>query len=108
MPAFKTKKSAPETTAKSSRKAKDRAGKRPLNGVRIDLLFSGPLLYVPEVKDEQVRSLEVYSPQNGHMIGAVFLPGCGLRTRNWMTRSATGGRRRSSLPCSTRTATRSG
>jgi hypothetical protein len=42
---------------------------------KVDLVFSGPLLFVPEVRDGAVASLEVYAPCNGHPVGAAFLPG---------------------------------
>lgn len=39
-----------------------------------DIVFSGPLLFVPEIRDRAVASLDVYCPCNGHPVGAVFLP----------------------------------
>jgi hypothetical protein len=45
------------------------------NGKRLDVVFAGPLLFVPEVKDGNIGGVEVFAPCNGHHIGAVFLPG---------------------------------
>jgi hypothetical protein len=44
------------------------------NSARLDIVFGGPLLFVPTVEDGNVTGVEVYSPRNGHPIGAVFLP----------------------------------
>ena len=44
------------------------------SGVRLDILFAGPLLFVPEIVDGNVAAVEVFSPCNGHHIGAVFVP----------------------------------
>jgi hypothetical protein len=41
---------------------------------QVDIIFGGPLLFVPEVKNGNVTSVEVFSPRNGHPMGAVFLP----------------------------------
>ncbi|MFC5861376.1 hypothetical protein ACFPT7_03640 [Acidicapsa dinghuensis] len=57
----------------------------------IDVVFCGPLLFVPEVQDGKIASLEVYSPCNGHPVGAIFLPGIffsdtdldGIESDNW-------------------------
>jgi hypothetical protein len=43
--------------------------------VRLDVVFAGPLLYVPAVADGSITEVEVFAPRNGHPIGAVFLPG---------------------------------
>jgi hypothetical protein len=63
MPASKTekkpKKSKPESTSK---------------GATLDVVFGGPLLFVPTVRDGNVTDVEVFSPHNGHPMGAVFLP----------------------------------
>jgi hypothetical protein len=42
---------------------------------QLDIVFGGPLLFVPNVSDSKVTSIEVFSPNNGHPVGAVFLPG---------------------------------
>lgn len=42
---------------------------------QLDILFAGPLLFVPAVSDGNITGVEVFSPCNGHHIGAVFLPG---------------------------------
>jgi hypothetical protein len=49
-------------------KSKSRAGE-------VDLVFGGPLLFVPEIHQGGITSLEIFSPSNGHPVGAVFLPG---------------------------------
>src|SRR5258707_4322826 len=59
---------------KSTRKPKKKSAKASTAG-RLDILFSGPLLFVPTVIDGNITSVEVYSPRNGHPVGAVFLPG---------------------------------
>ncbi|WP_263350046.1 hypothetical protein [Acidicapsa acidisoli] len=50
-------------------------GKSSAEGVLLDVVFGGPLLFVPAVTDNNVTGVEVYSPCNGHPVGAVFLPG---------------------------------
>ena len=42
---------------------------------RLDILFSGPLLFVPAVSDGNLTGVEVFSPRNGHPVGAIFIPG---------------------------------
>lgn len=42
---------------------------------QLDVVFAGPLLFVPAVSDGNITGVEVFSPCNGHHIGAVFLPG---------------------------------
>lgn len=44
------------------------------NKGQVDVIFGGPLLFVPAIKDGDVTGMEVYSPCNGHPVGAVFLP----------------------------------
>jgi len=56
----KPKKKKPESSAK---------------GVQLDVIFAGPLLFVPEVTDGDIAAVEVFAPCNGHHIGAVFVPG---------------------------------
>ena len=60
---------------KKSSKSKVSDAKASSKGTQLDVIFSGPLLFVPSVKDGNVTEVEVYSPRNGHPIGAVFLPG---------------------------------
>jgi hypothetical protein len=55
-----------------AQKSKNSAAK---NDTRIDILFSGPLLFVPETANGNITGLEVFAPQNGHHLGGVFLPG---------------------------------
>jgi len=45
------------------------------DGPRLDVVFAGPLLFVPEVSDGNIGTVEVFAPCNGHHVGAVFLPG---------------------------------
>ncbi len=60
---------AAKSTTKKEKKAKTgSAGK-------LDVIFSGPLLFVPEVQDANITSVEVFFPRNGHPVGAIFLPG---------------------------------
>ena len=63
MPAAKSKKKSPKKSPKPSAIG------------RIDIVFSGPMLFVPTVSDSNITGVEVYSPRNGHPVGAVFLPG---------------------------------
>jgi len=42
---------------------------------RLDILFVGPLLFIPSVSDGNVTSVDVLVPRNGHPMGAVFMPG---------------------------------
>ena len=42
---------------------------------QLEIVFAGPLLFVPSVSDGNITGAEVFSPCNGHHIGAVFLPG---------------------------------
>jgi hypothetical protein len=41
----------------------------------IEIIFGGPLLLVPEIQQDKIVGVEVFSPSNGHPVGAVFLPG---------------------------------
>jgi hypothetical protein len=59
---------------KISKASKSKSGSTS-NGAQLDILFSGPLLFVPAVTDGKITGVEVFSPCNGHHIGAVFLPG---------------------------------
>jgi hypothetical protein len=45
------------------------------SGAQIDVVFVGPLLLVPEVSKGKISGVEVFSPCNGHPIGALFVPG---------------------------------
>jgi|SRR5579859_1365997 len=42
---------------------------------QLDIVFGGPLLFVPTVIGGNITDVEVLSPNNGHPVGAVFLPG---------------------------------
>jgi hypothetical protein len=45
------------------------------SGSPLDIVFGGPLLFVPTIQDGNITDLEVFSPRNGHPVGATFLPG---------------------------------
>jgi len=57
---------------KSKSKKKNKELKK--SGTRLDVVFVGQLLFVPEVMDGNIGGVEVFAPCNGHHIGAVFLP----------------------------------
>jgi hypothetical protein len=59
----------------SKKEKKPGKGKSSAKGAQLDVLFCGPLLLVPGLKDSNVAGVEVYSPCNDHPVGAVFLPG---------------------------------
>jgi hypothetical protein len=59
-------KKIPGSGKKSSAKSK---------GAQLDIIFAGPLLFVPAVAEGNITGVEVFGPRNGHPIGAVFLPG---------------------------------
>jgi len=61
--------------SKAQPKRKRNTSKTAAEGAQLDILFSGPLLIVPQVIDGDITGVEVFSPCNGHPIGAVFLPG---------------------------------
>ena len=61
--------------SKKSAKVKKPKDKKQSNDARLDIIFSGPLLLVPETANGNITGLEVFAPQNGHPLGAVFLPG---------------------------------
>jgi len=64
------KKTKAATGAKEFRKNKAASG-----GDRLDVIFIGPLLFVPTNASGNVTDVEVFSPANGHPMGAVFIPG---------------------------------
>jgi hypothetical protein len=66
MPASKAKKKSGKS--KPARKTSKSAPSR------LDIVFSGPLLFVPNTIEGSIHSVEVYSPKNGHPVGAVFIP----------------------------------
>jgi hypothetical protein len=59
---------------KGSQKLKKNKPESSSTAGRVDLLFSGPLLFVPSVSGGNITGVEVFSPCNGHPIGAVFVP----------------------------------
>jgi len=64
----------PDSKKKASKSAKSKSRSASASA-QIDILFSGPLLFVPAVSDGKITGVEVFSPRNGHPVGAVFLPG---------------------------------
>ncbi len=61
-----------KSAAKSGTKSKPKTSSK---GATLDIIFSGPLLFVPASERGNIVSVEVYSPRNGHPVGAAFLPG---------------------------------
>ena len=59
----------------SKSEKKQKKSKQSSKGAQLDIVFSGPLLFVPAVKDGNVTGVEVYSPLNDHPVGATFVPG---------------------------------
>jgi hypothetical protein len=57
---------------KATKPGKDQSS---AEGVQLDVVFGGPLLFVPTITDNNVAGVEVYSPCNDHPVGAVFVPG---------------------------------
>ncbi|HEY9127139.1 MAG TPA: hypothetical protein VIM62_08425 [Acidobacteriaceae bacterium] len=57
------------TGAASAARKRDRS-----KGGRLEILFGGPLLLVPQLAGKKIASVEVFFPINGHPVGAVFLP----------------------------------
>ena len=68
MPAAKTDSKSKRTKSKTQSKPKTGSG------ARLDVVVDGPMLFVPEIEAGKVLDLDVYSPTNGHPVGAVFLP----------------------------------
>ena len=60
---------------KNSKKTKKNKSESTSTSGQLDILFVGPLLFVPAVAGGNITGVEVFSPCNGHHIGAVFLPG---------------------------------
>jgi hypothetical protein len=67
--------SAVTTKSKPADSTKKAKSAPPPQTAQLDILFSGPLLFVPAVNNSNITGVEVYSPGNGHPVGAVFLPG---------------------------------
>jgi len=62
-------------TSKNKPKGKKNTSKSKSTTAQLDIVFGGPLLFIPSASDGNISSVEVFSPNNGHPIGAVFLPG---------------------------------
>jgi hypothetical protein len=60
---------APKTGAATTAQKKDRSTEG-----KLEIIFGGPLLFVPEIAGKTIASVEVFFPANGHPVGAVFLP----------------------------------
>jgi hypothetical protein len=57
-------------------KSPKKSSKKPTPaGAQLDIVFSGPLLFVPTISEGAIISVDVYSPKNDHPVGAVFVPG---------------------------------
>jgi hypothetical protein len=61
--------------SKKSAKTKKGKSQSAPKGAQLDIIFAGPLLFVPAVTGGNITGLEVFSPCNGHHVGAVFVPG---------------------------------
>lgn len=59
----------------SKQTKKQKKNKAASTAGQLDVVFAGPLLFVPAVAGGNITGVEVFSPCNGHHIGAVFLPG---------------------------------
>ncbi len=59
--------------SKASSKRK-KSSTKPI-AAQLDILFTGPLLFIPTVSDGKVSGVEVFAPVNGQPVGAVFVPG---------------------------------
>lgn len=57
-----------------SKKAKKNRSQITSRSGQVDILFSGPMLFVPDISDGNITGVEIFSPCNGHPVGAVFLP----------------------------------
>ena len=62
------------TSKKAPKAKKSKTTSAPVRA-KIDILFGGPLLIVPSIANDTVTDVEVFSPNNGHPVGAVFVPG---------------------------------
>ena len=60
-------------TSKIASKDKKNASKS--KAAQLDVLFAGPLLFIPAVNDGKIQGVEIFAPMNDHPIGAVFVPG---------------------------------
>jgi hypothetical protein len=74
MPAIK--KLAPkDKSAKGKSATKPSKSGSAASDIRLDIVFVGPLLFVPATVDGNVTEVEVFAPVNGHPMAAVFVPG---------------------------------
>jgi hypothetical protein len=64
MPVSKTKPRGKKSTSKSTS-----------TSAQLDILFAGPLLFLPAVSDRMITGIEIFAPANDHPIAAVFVPG---------------------------------
>lgn len=60
---------------KPTKRKKERKTDSASTAGRLDILFAGPLLFVPTVSGGNITGVEVFSPSNGHPVGSVFVPG---------------------------------
>jgi len=61
--------------SKKISKVKKSKSESPRKNAQLDIIFAGPLLFIPEVTGGDIVGVEVFAPSNGHPIGAVFVPG---------------------------------
>jgi len=61
--------------SKTKSRGKKRSSKSTSTGTQLDIVFAGPLLFVPAVNKGMTTGVEVFVPVNGHPIGAIFIPG---------------------------------
>ena len=61
--------------SKQTKKQKKNKTETASTAGQLDIVFAGPLLFVPAVSGGNITEVEVFSPCNGHHIGAVFFPG---------------------------------
>jgi hypothetical protein len=60
---------------KNKPKGKKSVSKSKSTTAQLDIVLGGPLLFIPSASDGNINAVEIFSPNNGHPIGAVFLPG---------------------------------
>jgi len=68
----------PARTAKAAKTARKKEPTKASG--RLEIIFGGPLLFVPKIEENLITEVEVFFPKNGHPAGAVFLPGKSFST----------------------------
>jgi len=66
----------PSKSATRSKKSTSKADSTTRAGKKgqVDIVLGGPLLIVPQVVNGKITGVEVFSPANGHPMGATFVP----------------------------------